>query len=178
VSVSLVLTLIGEDKPGLVELLSQTIAAHEGNWLESRMSRMAGRFAGILRTSVPAARAEDLTQALFALESRGLRVVIERSEHEELDTEVRRISLDLVGTDRAGIIRDISRALADRRINVDELLTECRSAPMSGEMLFSARAKLRVPIETKVEELFDVLEAIADDLMVDITLGDVKNDEP
>ena len=73
-SVSLVLTLIGEDKPGLVELLSQTVAAHDGNWLESRMSRMAGRFAGILRTSVPSSRAEALAEALFALESSGLRV--------------------------------------------------------------------------------------------------------
>ena len=177
-SVSLVLTLIGEDKPGLVELLSQTVAAHDGNWLESRMSHMAGRFAGILRTSVPASRAEALMEALFALESRGLRVVIERSEHEEAEARVRRISLDLVGTDRAGIIRDISRALASRRINVDELLTECKSAPMSGEMLFRAYAKLRVPVETKTDELFDALEAIADDLMVDITFGEAEGDEP
>ena len=108
----------------------------------------------------------------------GCEWVIERSEHDELQAQVRQISLELVGTDRAGIIRDISRALADRRINVDELLTECRSAPMSGEMLFRACAKLRVPIETKVDELCDVLEAIADDLMVDIIVGDVKNDEP
>ena len=177
-SVSLVLTLIGEDKPGLVELLSQTIAAHDGNWLESRMSRMAGRFAGILRARVPAVRAEALTEALFALESHGLRVVIERSEYEERAAEVRRISLDLVGTDRTGIIRDISRALADRRINVDELITECNSDPMSGETLFRARAKLRVPIETKTDELFDALESLADDLMVDITFSDVENDEP
>jgi glycine cleavage system regulatory protein len=176
-SVSLVLTLIGEDKPGLVELLSQTVAAHEGNWLESRMSRMAGRFAGILRASVPTAREAALTEALFALESRGLRVVIERSEHAEPEAEVRRISLDLVGADRSGIIRDISRALATRQINVDELVTECSSAPMSGEALFSARAKLRVPVDSPVDELFDALEAIADDLMVDITLADVKQHE-
>lgn len=177
-SVSLVLTLIGEDKPGLVELLSETIAEHDGNWLESRMSRMAGRFAGILRARVPAVRAEALTEALFALESRGLRVVIEQSALEEGETRVRRISLDLVGTDRTGIIRDISRALSDRRINVDELITECKSAPMSGEMLFRACAKLRVPFETETDELFDALEALADDLMVDITFGDIESDEP
>lgn len=174
-SVSLVLTLIGEDKPGLVELLSQTVAAHEGNWLESRMSRMAGRFAGILRASVPATRAGALTEALAALEAHGLRVVVERSDLDEAPVAVRRISLELVGADRAGIIRDISHALADRRINVDELLTECTSAPMSGEALFSARAKLRVPLDAPIDELFDALEAIADDLMVDIVLGDVKD---
>ena len=172
-SVSLVLTLIGEDRPGLVELLSQTVAAHGGNWLESRMSRMAGRFAGILRASVPVDEADALSEALAALESRGLRVVVERSTFDEPEAEVRPIYLDLVGADRPGIIRDISRALALRQVNVDELRTECTSAPMSGEILFNARAKLRVPLDTAVEDLCEALEQIAGDLMVDITLGDV-----
>jgi glycine cleavage system regulatory protein len=175
--VSLVLILIGEDKPGLVELLAQTVAAHEGNWLESRMSRMAGRFAGILRASVPVARADALTEALWALESEGLRVVVERSTFEDRDEELRRVSLALVGADRAGIIRDISRALASRRINVDDLQTECTSAPMSGEILFNARASLRIPVDVAVDELREALEEIADDLMVDITLGDVSDTE-
>ena len=48
----LVLTVIGDDRPGLVEALAETIAAHEGNWLESRMSHLAGKFAGLLRVSV------------------------------------------------------------------------------------------------------------------------------
>ena len=130
-SVSLVLTLIGEDKPGLVGLLSQTVAEHDGNWLESRMSRMAGRFAGILRASVPEARADALVTALSALESHGLRVVVERSTRSEVESALLRIPLELVGADRPGIIREVSDALASRHINVDELLTECSSAPMS-----------------------------------------------
>jgi len=174
-AVSLVLTLIGEDKPGLVELLSRTIAEHDGNWLESRMSRMAGRFAGILRASVPNARAAELSDALHALESRGLRVVVERSEIEESATPFRRFTLDLVGSDRAGIIRDVSRVLASRQVNVDELHTECTSAPMSGELLFNARAKLRVPDGSGVDDLRAAIESIANDLMVDITLSDAAD---
>ena len=45
----LVLTLIGPDRPGLVEAVAEVVAAHGGNWLESRMARLAGKFAGILR---------------------------------------------------------------------------------------------------------------------------------
>ena len=176
-SVSLVLTIIGEDKPGLVELLSQIVAAHGGNWLESRMSRMAGRFAGILRASVPSGNADALAEALAALETHGLRVVVERSAVEDSGATFRRISLDLVGVDRAGIIRDLSRALALRQVNVDELHTECSSAPMSGEILFNARAKLRVPLDTVIEELHEALEEIANDLMVEISLGDLKDDD-
>lgn len=176
-AVSLVLTLIGEDKPGLVELVSETVAAHDGNWLESRMSRMAGRFAGILRASVPTARADALIEALAELEAHGIRIVVERSEKEEPETALRQISLDLVGSDRAGIIRDLSRALASRRVNVDELHTECSSAPMSGELLFSARARLRIPEGSAIDELRAAIEAIANDLMVDISLSDVSDDE-
>ncbi|MFQ5418028.1 MAG: glycine cleavage system protein R, partial [Myxococcota bacterium] len=152
-TVFLVLTLIGEDKPGLVELLSQTIADHDGNWLESRMSRMAGRFAGILRASVPTARAEELVRSLEDLEAKGLRVLVERSAPDEVEPQCRRVHLELVGADRAGIIRDISRALAHRHVNVDELDTECTSAPMSGELLFHARARLRVPLDVSVARL-------------------------
>jgi len=59
VNVSLVLTVIGPDRPGLVESLSQAIAQQEGNWLESRMARMAGQFAGILRVNIEEERAEE-----------------------------------------------------------------------------------------------------------------------
>ena len=79
--------------------------------------------------------------------------------------------------DRAGIIRDISRALALRQVNVDELHTECTSAPMSGEILFNARAKLRVPLDVAVEDLCETLEEIASDLMVDLTLGEIPESE-
>lgn len=171
-SVSLILTLIGEDKPGLVGMLSQTVADHDGNWLESRMSRMAGRFAGILRASVPEAKVDALVEALGSLESQGLRVAIEVSTHSDVESEFRRIPLELIGADRPGIIREISQALASRHINVDELLTECSSAPMSGEILFIAKASLRIPHGAPVDELADALEEIADDLMVELTLGD------
>lgn len=175
--VSLVLTLIGEDRPGLVELLSRTVAEHDGSWLESRMSHMAGRFAGILRASVSSARAEELALALEALESAGLRVLVERSGESEPSPTFRRVRFDLVGADRPGIIREISGALAHRRVNVDELETECTSAPMSGELLFNARATLRVPVDLSVSDLHKALEEIANDLMVDVTLGEIPATE-
>jgi glycine cleavage system regulatory protein len=73
---SLVLTVLGEDRPGLVEALSHIIAAHEGNWLESRMAHLAGQFAGILRASVPEGNATALLTALQGLAEHGLQVVV------------------------------------------------------------------------------------------------------
>ncbi|WP_312930404.1 glycine cleavage system protein R, partial [Stutzerimonas nitrititolerans] len=60
----LVLTVIAEDQPGLVERLADCIARHGGNWLDSRMSRMAGQFAGILQVAVPTSAQAELFDAL------------------------------------------------------------------------------------------------------------------
>ena len=169
---SLVLTLIGADRPGLVGALSKAIAGHGANWLESHMSRLAGKFAGILLVSVPEAQAQPLTDALHALQSEGLRIVVETSGPEEPGESHLALELNLIGQDRPGIVRDISRALAGRGVNVEELSTRCSSAPMSGEMLFHATARLQLPAGVRVDELREALEELANDLMVDITLGE------
>jgi glycine cleavage system regulatory protein len=173
VSIFLVLTVLGEDRPGLVESLSQVVATHGGNWLESRMARLAGKFAGILRASVPETNAAALTNALRELESQGLRMMLEWSTSDESPRGYRHLKLDLIGNDRVGIIHDISQALAWRGINIDELNTEYTSAPMSGGLLFKATAQLRVPLDVAVAEFQENLEKLAHDLMVDITLEDM-----
>lgn len=168
----LVLIVIGEDRPGLVESLSSTVTAHDGNWLESRMARLAGKFAGILDVSVPSTQGDALIQALRGLESEGLTVVVEKSSADDSARVYERHTLEVLGHDRPGIVRDISHALASRGVNVDELHSECTSAPMSGEALFKATAQLRIPAGVSVNELRAELEVIAQDLMVDISLED------
>ncbi len=168
---SLVLTVIGPDKPGLVELLSQTIADHQGNWLESGMSRLAGKFAGILIAEVPQDKAEALTAALDDLEGKGLKVVVERSAEPTAAADQQSLTLDLVGHDKPGIVREISLALSQRHINVERLTTELVSGSMSAELLFKASADLSAKAGTDLDDLQDALEAIASDLMVDISLN-------
>jgi len=168
---SLVLTVIAPDKPGLVEQLSQTIASNQGNWLESSMSRLAGKFAGILIVSVPETQADSLMEALQKLESQGMKVIAERSNEEETPTESNSITLELIGHDKPGIVREISQALSRYNINVERLSTELVSGSMSAELLFKADADLTVPTGVDLDDLQQSLEAIANDLMVDITLN-------
>ena len=172
VSTSLVLTVIGPDRPGLVEALSQTVASHDGSWLESRMARLAGQFAGILRTSVPEDQVDALTLALQSLGPEGLHVSVARSQADPPTSNVRELRLEILGSDRPGIVHEISEALADRNINVDELRTETMSAPMSGELLFLANAELMVPIDLNLDLLRKDLEALAHELMVDVDLDE------
>jgi glycine cleavage system regulatory protein len=168
---SLVVTVIGKDRPGLVESVSAAVEAHGGSWVESRMSRLAGQFAGILRASVPPERVDALSEALEALRASGLRVAIERGVEDSIE-EGYMILLELIGSDRPGIVHKISEALAERGVNVDELHTECEGAPWSGGTLFKAMAKLRVPATLDLDQLRESLEAIAGDLMVDISIGE------
>lgn len=163
----LVLTAIGDDKPGLVEKLAQAVSRNSGNWLESSMSQLAGKFAGILLVSVPDESADQLISELESL-SGSLKMVIERVSGEEQGEASQSLTLSLVGNDRPGIIREISAALARQRVNVEELNTECTVAPMSGETLFNAEAMLKVPVDLDLDVLQRELEQIADDLIVDI----------
>lgn len=163
----LVLTVIGDDKPGLVEQLSQTVAANSGNWLESSMSQLAGKFAGILRVSVADDNADELIASLETL-SDSLKLVIEKVSAEDIGKASRTLSLSLIGNDRPGIIKEISSAIASQGVNVEELNTQCTTAPMSGETLFNAKATLKVPRELDLDELQQSLERIADDLIVEI----------
>jgi glycine cleavage system regulatory protein len=168
---NLVLTIIGDDKPGVVESLSQVIASNSGNWLESNMSQLAGKFAGILRVSVPDQDAENLVEQLNGLSDQ-LTLVIEKAQAESEDASFRKVELSLVGNDRPGIIREVSAALAGFTINVEELNTECSPAPMSGDTLFNAKVLLKVAASFDLEELQNELERIADDLIVETKLLD------
>lgn len=166
---SLVLLVIGPDRPGLVELLASTIAEHGGSWQESRMARLSGYFSGILQIDVPDEQVESMSELLHALGEHGLEVFVKRGEG-EAEGRRRHAHLDVVGTDRPGIIQRISGGLARHGVNVDELETELTTAPMTAETLFRARAELRLPDDLDLVVLRSALESIGADLMVDLKL--------
>ena len=165
------LTCIGDDRPGLVSALSAPIKAHGASWERSQMSRLAGKFAGILMVAVPDDRADALAADLRALKDIGLLVALEQTDKPADHASVQ-LSLDLLGADHPGIVAEISAALAAQGIGIEELSTDVREAPMSGGMLFEASAVLEAPPETSMQELRSMLEALADELMVEIRLSD------
>jgi glycine cleavage system regulatory protein len=175
---SLTLSVIGPDRPGLVGALSERVAAAGGNWLESRMARLAGRFAGVVLVDVPEDAADRLARDLAALETGGLRVTVGRGlEAEGPDAAAagagrHALTLELVGQDHPGIVREIAGALAARGVNIDELATEVASGSFSGERLFRATARLSAPADLPTDALRDALEELANELMVDVELED------
>ena len=172
---NLVMTIIGQDRPGLVESVAGLVAEHGGNWLESRMSRLGGQFAGILRVEVPTDKEPLLVAALKKLKARGLTVVVHSDQPAVQPKPARLNVLEIVGQDRPGIVRQISGALAAHGVNVEELHTECASGAMSGETIFKASAKLSLPPACNLAGLRQDLEKIASDLIVEISLAELKS---
>jgi glycine cleavage system regulatory protein len=172
--VTLVMTIIGPDRTGLVESVARVVADHGGNWLESRMCRLGGEFAGILRIELPVEKRQMLLDALQALQGRSLTVVVRPDEAAASATQGRQTKLEIVGHDRPGIVREITSALARANVNVEEFSSECVSAPMSGETLFKAAARLQLPERCDLAALKTELEKIADDLLVDISFAEVS----
>jgi glycine cleavage system regulatory protein len=164
---TLVLTVLGPDRTGLVESLADRIAAAGGNWEASHMARLAGQFAGILLVTVEQGRGDALLADLRGLDARGLQVVCRPSGVHEAPVGAR-VRLELTGDDRPGIVRDVARILAEHGVNVEELQSEVTSAPMSGDALFRARALLHVPSHVELSHLRGGLEALAGELMVDL----------
>ena len=124
---SLVFTVIGPDRPGLVKAISDKVTEHDANWLESRMANLAGQFAGIVRVAVPAAKADALIAALREFEAQGLVIVASKALSQATEAPKRLLSLDLVGQDRPGIVREISQVLAQHGVSIEELITDCES---------------------------------------------------
>lgn len=167
---SVVLTIIGRDRPGLVDALSRAVAAHGGNWEESRMSHLADQFAGILRVRIADHDTAELVAALRGLDEQGLQVTVQTSAAEDHPSTARRLSLEVTGQDHPGIVRDLSHALATLGIGIEEMRSETRSASMSGDRLFHASLQLALPGSVNVDELRDRLESLANEIMVDVEL--------
>jgi methionyl-tRNA formyltransferase len=174
VGTSLIVTAIGTDRPGIVSLLSERAQGFGANWAGSRMANLAGQFAGMVHFEVPAANAEPLAQALRALETSGLRVVIATSETPPAPEGRRMVKLELTGLDRPGIVRDLSRSLAEQGVSIDDLHTEIVSDGASAEHLFKVKALLVVPESLPNASLRTALGTLANQMMVDIALGDAE----
>lgn len=158
------MTILGPDRHGLVNSLAETVAEHSGNWLESRMSRLAGQFAGVARIQCPESSVDDLVKAL---QQSGLNIQVVHETSTDSETG-RTITVDVMGNDRPGIVRELTTAIVKAGGNVEELTTGLESAPMAGHPMFRAHGIISLAEDTSVEILTEAIEQIGADLTVDL----------
>jgi glycine cleavage system regulatory protein len=168
-SAPLVITFVGPDRAGLVSAVSDVVARHGGAWLESRLARLAGQFAGVVRADAPEDQIEALQAALRTLP--GLSVTVTRGG-EEAEAPKRRLRLKLMGLDRPGIVRDATRALSALGVNIAEFESDLRPAPFSGVAMFHAEAVLEAPEAVSAEAISEALDSLADELTAEFPGGE------
>ncbi|MGO3326828.1 glycine cleavage system protein R [Gordonia sp. (in: high G+C Gram-positive bacteria)] len=164
---NLVLSVIGDDRPGLVSALADAVAANGGNWERSQLAQLAGKFAGIVAVAVPADRADGLIAAVTGLDGL-LEVAVHSGGDVRRDDEWAGLTVEVLGTDRAGIIQELSAALSRSGVTIEKLTTGTREAPMAGGMLFEATIDVLVPPAADPGAIRDDLEKIAAELLVDL----------
>jgi len=166
----LIIGFIAKDKPGLIHAISETVNSHAGNWLESKMAELAGRFVGLVVVEVDGEHFDVLRQALEEIED--ILSVVEETELSPEILNTRVLELNIVGPDRPGIISDVTMALEKYVANVSEMETHISAAPMSGELTFSADASIIVPFEMDWSVIAERLDQLADQLGIDIILDE------
>ncbi|GAB2770951.1 glycine cleavage system regulatory protein [Terrabacter koreensis] len=169
----LVLTVIGDDRAGLVNALADVVTAHDGNWEDSQLAELAGKFAGIVVVGVPDGRVDELTAALHELDG-----LLEVTTHPGAEVDSvpddagsQRLTIDLLGNDSPGIVREVSSVLSRHELSIETMTTGTREAPMAGGLLFEAHVVVRVPAESDSGGLRADLERLATELLVDIAVA-------
>lgn len=169
---SLIVTLVGPDRHGIVSQLSERAQRFGANWAASRLTRLAGEFAGTVHLEVPHQQADALATALQELSSSGLQVVVARSAGASVPASLRAVELELVGDDRIGIVSTLTRLLAERSVSIENLHTEIVRSGVSGKQTFKIGAHLLLPATLSVDALRQELGALAHDMTLDIALGE------
>lgn len=164
----LVFTVIAQDKPGIVTIISDLVNQHGGNWLDSRMSQLAGEFAGIVHIEVPLDKKHSLENALKALEENDINITIRQSGKDIVRSDYKMHEIEIFGNDRPGIVAEVSKLFSEKSINILEFDTDINAAPVTGGVLFHADAVIGVAKDTDLDELQDKLHDLADELSLDI----------
>ncbi len=177
---TLVLSILSDDKPGVVEALASTISENGGNWLESSMTNLAGKFAGILQVNISDAQLAILESALAQLEQQGIQVTsaVVTDTNTDAAANIKQYQFSLMGNDRPGIVKELAQAFSSHHINLEELDTTCGSMPWSGEPMFHAQGLISVPTHIDMDSVSEQLDEIADELGVDIELQETEVPTP
>lgn len=167
---SVILTVVGSDRPGLTRALADAVYAAGGNWLESRLSRLGGKYVGSVLVELPAGRLGELEAAARTIDAVGLSVAIVPAAAPPEERGGRPLAIEIVGQDRPGIVREVTTVLAGLDVNIEDFASEIEGSAWSGAPLFRGRAKLLLPDGVSTDRVREALEDISGEIMVDFVV--------
>lgn len=163
---SAILTVIGSDRPGLTRAIAEAVYAAGGNWLESHLSRLGGKYVGSVLVELPEERLDELEAAVRKVDALGIKVEIIAAAEAE-DNSGPSLAIEIVGQDRPGIVREVASVLAGLSVNIDDFSSKIEGSAWSGAPLFRAKVQMALPADLSTEKVREALEAISSEVMVD-----------
>ncbi|MBA2564497.1 MAG: transcriptional regulator [Gemmatimonadetes bacterium] len=164
-------TVSGPDRPGIVQQVTEVLVAHGANLEESRMTRLGGEFAAIMRVSLADAPTGALDRGLQGLASGALHVTTRPATSPAPSLEGHVIyEISLAGADHQGIVHAVADILTGEGINIDRLDTDVTNAPETGSPLFSMEAVVQAPSSLSLRGLEEKLADIAQRFGVDLAV--------
>lgn len=163
---SVILSVIGSDRPGLTEALAQAVLSAGGNWLESHLSRLGGLYVGSVLVE---GDADKLRMAVSAVDAAGLDVRIAPAGAGPAAAG-ETLAFSVVGQDRPGIVRQVTATISELGANIESFRTWLSTEAHSGAPLFHIAANLSLPAGLSAARVQDALEAISGEIMVDVAV--------
>lgn len=170
----LILNISSEDTPGVVEAVASAVADHDGNWLESSFSQLAGRFAGLAHIQIDTSQVGVLNSALSALSVKDIEINISKPSSDKPLIKTKTAHFHALGPDKPGIVREFTQTFSRANINIDKINSRITSMPYSGDPLFEADGSLSIPEKTDIDALEDALSKMADEIGIDFKLEEVS----
>src|ERR1700761_6464602 len=164
---TIILTVVGSDRPGLTQAIADAVFEAGGNWLESHLSRIGGKYVGSVLVDVPAERLGALEDAARGIDAIGIKIdLVSPTERSERGGQP--LVIEIVGQDRPGIVRTVTTVLAGLDVNIEAFTTAIEGSAWSGAPLFRAKADLLIPAGLAIREVREALESISGEIMVDV----------
>ena len=163
---AVILTVVGSDRPGLTRAIAEAVYAAGGNWLESHLSRLGGKYVGSVLVELPEERLDELEAAVRGIDALGIKVdIIAAAEAEEQSGQS--LAIEIVGQDRPGIVREVTSVLAGLAVNIADFSSKIEGSAWSGAPLFRAKVQMVLPADLSTEKVREALEAISSEIIVD-----------
>lgn len=173
----LVISALGEDRPGIVNDLSEQILQSGANILDSRMTRLGGEFAILMMVEGNWNAIAKLEHGLpSAQQTLGLTITTRRTrgETEPSGRQEMPYSVDVVSIDHPGIVNQLAGFFSRQNINIQDLYTDSYRAAHTGARMFSVTMTIGIPDSVNIARLRDEFLEFCDSLNLDAVLEPVK----
>jgi glycine cleavage system transcriptional repressor len=167
----MILFLLGEDRPGIVDDVSSLLFDQGANIEDSRMATMGGCFSIMTLFSCTSKQLEAIKEGLDDLEKLGFQTSLHEAQDPAASPKRAELPLkiEVTAMDHPGIVQNVVHILRLHDVNIESLITEVTRAPLSGAPIFSLTLEAGIPAGEPIAKVKDELTKLATEMNLDLS---------